>query len=205
MFRSIFVFFACTLLLLAGIYPLAVFIVGKAVPAAAHGFPITYKGKLVGYENIGQLFDSAIYFSSRPSAVSYNAAAAGSSNLGPTNPAHLANVLTRTHRYDSLNHTTTVAADAVTASGSGLDPHISPANAQAQAARVAAARRVPLPKVQKLVSDHTEPPLWGLFGPKKVNVLTLNLALDSLLPMQTQTRSKPSQTTSKTPKYKTNY
>jgi K+-transporting ATPase ATPase C chain len=148
-------------------------------------------GRLIGSELIGQKFSRPEYFHGRPSAAGYDAASSSGSNIGPTNPQLLtgngnsyAGVIAYAAGYRSENGlpaTAEVPSDAATASGSGLDPHISPANAEGQLARVAATRGALLSEsvVRTVVRAHTEGPTLGILGEARVNVLPLNLALDS--------------------------
>jgi len=171
------------IVLTAGIYPLAIAGIGKFTPGKGDGETITYKGHVVGYANIGQKFTKDEYFNGRPSAVDYNAAGSGGSNKGPSNPDYLKQVEGRIEDFLKHNPGVTrsqIPAELVTASGSGLDPDLSPAGAKVQVARVAKVRRLSADAVSKLVDEHTEQPLFGMFGPAKVNVLKLNVALDEL-------------------------
>src|SRR5882757_484965 len=167
----------------AGIYPLAIAGVGKLTPGHGDGETITYKGRVVGYALEGQKFTKDEYFWTRPSAVDYNAAGSGGSNKGPSNPDYLKQVEGRIQDFLKHNPGVTreqIPAELVTASGSGLDPDLSPAGAQIQVARIAKVRGLSTDQVSKLVDEHTEKPLLGVFGPAKVNVLKLNVALDEL-------------------------
>ena len=168
------------------IYPLLVTGIGQAAfPAQAAGSLIERDGKLIGSRLIGQNFTDPKYFWGRPSATApqpYNAAASGGSNLGPLNPALQDAVESRVKalRAADPGNTQPVPIDLVTASASGLDPHISPAAADYQIARVARARGLAPEAVRNLVVQHTEARQWSVFGESRVNVLELNLALDAL-------------------------
>jgi len=140
-------------------------------------------GKVVGYANIGQKFTEDKYFWGRPSAVDYNAAGSAGSNKGPSNPDYLKQVQGRIDSF--LVHNPAVKkeeipAELVTASGSGLDPDLSPSGAKVQVKRIAAIRKLDNAKLISLINLQTEKPLLGLFGPSKVNVLKLNIELDKL-------------------------
>ena len=166
-------------------YPLLVTGIAQAVfPSQAQGSLIVKDGKVVGSRLIGQPFDDPKYFWSRPSATSPFADNAGSStgsNLSPTNPDLIKAVQGRVDalRAADPGNTSPVPVDLVTASGSGLDPHISPAAAFYQAPRVAKARKLPPETVRELVERHIEGRFLGFLGEPRVNVLALNLALDS--------------------------
>ncbi|MCC6723252.1 MAG: K(+)-transporting ATPase subunit C [Saprospiraceae bacterium] len=171
-----------TLVLFSGVYTLAVWGVAQLSPNGGEGETISNNGKTY-YENIGQKFTDDRYFWSRPSAVDYNAAGSGGSNKAASNPDYVATVQARIDSFLVYNPGVAKAeipVDLVTASGSGLDPHISPKAAQVQVQRIARLRNLPPEKVQALVAEHTEKPLVGLFGPERVNVLKLNIALDNL-------------------------
>lgn len=175
------------LVMLSGLYPLVVAGIGKLAPGQGKGIKAEHKGIITGYENIGQAFYSAHYFHGRPSAVDYNAAASGGSNKAPSNPEYLAQVQARIDSFLIQNpgvKRNEIPVDLVTASGSGLDPHISPEAAKVQVKRVAKARNINEALLIHLVEEQTEQPLLGLFGPKRVNVLKLNLALDEKNPVQ---------------------
>lgn len=152
-------------------------------PYQAGGSLIYVNGTVVGSELIGQNFSSPGYFHSRPSAVDYNASNSGGSNYGATSAALMDQVTQRVAKVRSendLSPNASVPADMVLASGSGLDPHISPENAMLQVQRVAKARGLPESDVRALVGQHIEGPQFGFLGADRVNVLKLNIALDDL-------------------------
>lgn len=167
-------------------YPLAVTgIAGAVFPEQAAGSLILQDGKPVGSSLIGQNFSDPKHFWGRPSATApqpYNAAASSGSNQGPLNPALVDAVKGRVEalRAADPGNTAPIPTDLVSASASGLDPHISPAAALWQAGRVAKARGLPEAQIKALVDAHTEGRQWGLLGEARVNVLKLNLALDAL-------------------------
>jgi potassium-transporting ATPase KdpC subunit len=164
-------------------YPLVITGVAQvAFPNRSDGFLVKRDGRVVGSRLIGQAFAAPRYFHPRPSAAGdgYDAMSSSASNLGPTNEELLSEVRKRTDAYRQENDQTgKVPGDAVTASGSGLDPHISVANARAQAPRVARARGLSGKDVLALVDEHTDGRAIGFLGEPGVNVLELNLALDS--------------------------
>jgi len=168
------------------LYPLLVTGVARlAFPAAASGSLIVREGKPIGSELIGQNFTDPKYFWGRPSATGpqpYNAAASSGSNLGPLNPALAAAVKTRIDELRAADpgNPRPVPIDLVTASASGLDPHISPAAADYQAERVARSRQLDPQTVRQLIAQHSEGPDLGVFGEPRVHVLRLNLALDAI-------------------------
>jgi K+-transporting ATPase ATPase C chain len=164
------------------LYPLLIAGVGKLAPGDGKGKTVTANGKVVGYELIGQKFTEDKYFWGRPSAVDYNAAGSGGSNKGPSNPEYLKQVQDRIDTF--LVHNPAIKkeeipADLVTASGSGLDPDISPAGAYVQVKRVASVRNISEEKLRALVNRYVEKPMLGL-APARVNVLRLNVALDEM-------------------------
>ena len=169
-------------------YPYAVNGIAQATfPAEAAGSLIERDGKLIGSTLVGQHFTDPGHFWGRPSATGpqpYNGAASSGSNQGPLNPALADAVKARIAalRVADPDNTAPVPVDLVTASGSGLDPHLSPAAAEYQIARVARARGLDPEDVRALVAQHRSEPQFGLFGDARVNVLTLNLALDALRP-----------------------
>lgn len=175
------IFLLITLIVGVG-YPLVVTGIAQlAFADKADGSFIEQDGKIVGSSIIGQAFDGDEWFQGRPSAADYDALASGGTNLGPTNPELIDTVAQRVKDYrkvNGLSADTKVPVDAVTASASGLDPHITEANANLQAPRVAEARGLSLRAVKQLIADHTDEPSLGIFGQPGVNVLQLNLALD---------------------------
>ena len=176
---NLFTFLCMILLSLA--YPLLISGIGKLAPGQGKGRTVTYQGKTVGFAQEGQQFTANNYFWGRPSAVNYNGAGSGGSNKGPSNPDYLKEVESRIDTF--LQHhpyldRKAVPAEMVTASGSGLDPHISPKAAEVQIKRVAQATGLKEQELRSLVKKHTESPLIGTFGPSTVNVLELNLALE---------------------------
>ncbi len=167
----------------AGIYPLLIAFVSVLAPGGGKGETISVNGKVVGYANVGQKFTEDKYFQGRPSAVDYNAAGSAGSNKGPSSPDYLKTVQDRIDTFSVHNpgvKKEEIPAEMVTASGSGLDPDISPASAYVQVKRIAAVRGIPEEKVKSLVDANVEKPLFGLLGPSKINVLKLNVALDKL-------------------------
>jgi len=172
-------------LLTGVVYPLAVTLLGQTLfPRPANGSLVVRDGQPVGSDLIGQPFSKPEYFWGRLSAtapVAYNAAASSGSNFGPRHPDLVKNAKERLDALRSADPAVeAVPVDLVTASGSGLDPHVSPAAAEVQVRRVAAARKMPADDVRRLVALHTEGRQFGVLGEPRVNVLALNLALDGL-------------------------
>ncbi|MCS6262675.1 MAG: potassium-transporting ATPase subunit KdpC [Nitrospira sp.] len=186
--RSALMMFFILTILTGVAYPLAVTAIAQLLfPHQANGSLIYKDGKPIGSTLIGQPFDDPKYFWGRPSATApfpYSAAASSGSNLGPTNPALIETVKTRVAALKAADprNDAPVPVDLVTASGSGLDPHISPAAAEYQVRRVARARGREEAFVRTLVSQHTEGRQLGMLGERRVNVLALNLALDATDP-----------------------
>jgi len=186
MLRPLIVLFVLLTIITGVAYPLVVTGISQVVfPSQANGSVITGKdGKPIGSELIGQPFSDPAHFWSRPSATSpqpYNGNSSGASNTGPLNPALADAVKGRIEalRAADPDNKAPVPVDLVTASGSGLDPHISVAAAKYQAARVAKARKLPADRVMQLVDANTEGQWLGFLGEPRVNVLRLNLALDN--------------------------
>lgn len=163
-------------------YILVLWLFAKAAgPNGGAAEVVTLDGKTVGAANVGQQFTQDIYFWGRPSAADYNGASSAGSNKGTTNPEYLAEVEVRIDTF-LMKHPylerSQVPSEMVTASGSGLDPHISPAGATVQVRRIAEARGLNPEEVQAMVDQYTESALLGLFGTPTVHVLKLNIALD---------------------------
>jgi K+-transporting ATPase ATPase C chain len=173
-------------LLLGIVYPLVmtgVFLV--LFPRRANGSLITAHDRIIGSELIGQSFSSPGYFHGRPSDCGYDAASSAASNLGPSNPKLFEQVRARIDTVrgeNGLAAGTPVPADLVLSSASGLDPEITPSSALIQIVRIAAARHLEVAVVRHLVEQHTQRPVLRIFGQERINVLKLNLALDSIAP-----------------------
>lgn len=164
-------------------YPLIVTGAAQALfPAAANGSLIETEGTVIGSALIAQPFAGEAWLHPRASASGWNAAGTGASNLGPTSATLIATVAERRAAWEAANGKE-APIDAVTASGSGLDPHVSPENALAQAGRIAAARGADLAAVRALIEAAIEEPFLGLYGERRVNVLVTNIALDDAFPM----------------------
>ena len=168
------------LLLCCGLYPALVWAAAQLAPGQGAGVQVLKNGRVLGFARVGQKFDRPEYFNSRPSAVDYQADASAGSNKGPSNPEYLAAVKARLDTFLVKNpgvQAADVPAELLTASGSGLDPHLSPQGALVQVPRVARARRLSEAAVRNLIPRYTTA---VLFGPDVVDVLQLNLALDEL-------------------------
>ena len=169
------------LILLLGVaYPLLIAGVAHFAMGQGKGRTVMVNGKVVGYENVGQKFTEDKYFQGRPSAVDYNAAGSGGSNKAASNPDYIKTVQERIDTFLAHNPGTAIAdipSELVTASGSGLDPDISPAAADIQVIRIAATRHIDVSVLHQLIANHTDKS-W--LGPDKINVLKLNIALDAL-------------------------
>jgi K+-transporting ATPase ATPase C chain len=170
------------MLLFGGGYHLSLWALGLvAFPSQVEGNLIRRAdGTVVGSRLIAQAFTGPRYFHPRPSAVEYDAASTGGSNLGPSSPDHLAEVQERIAEITTREAARPgqVPSEMVTASGGGLDPHIHPAAAELQARRVASTRGIPIERVHEQIETHTESPTFGFLGRARVNALELNLALD---------------------------
>ncbi len=177
-------------ILLGVIYPLAITGICQVFfPHQANGSLITSGGKVIGSELIGQNFSRPEYFQPRPSAAGsdgYDPTSSGGSNYGPTNQKLIDRVKASVEKFrkDNPDYQGPIPADLLTASASGLDPHISPASAEAQAPRVAKARGVAVEQVNRLMAQFTERPDLGILGEPRVNVLRLNLELDRTVPLK---------------------
>jgi len=171
-----------TLIFFSGIYTAVILGVAQFAPDGGKGEVITANGRIF-YANIGQTFTHDKYFNSRPSAVGYNSAGSGGSNKGPSNPDYLATIQARIDTFLVHNpgiEKKDIPVELITASGSGLDPDITSKSALVQVKRIASVRRMSEESLQELIVKNTESPLFGLFGPEKINVLKLNIALDDL-------------------------
>jgi K+-transporting ATPase ATPase C chain len=172
------------LILLLGIfYPLLIRGIAYLSPGSGNGVETVYKGRVVGFDLIGQAFTADKYFQGRPSAVNYNATGSGGSNKSIYNPDYIKTMQSRLDTFLVHNpgiKKAEVPVELITASGSGLDPDISPAAGTIQVPRIAQARGIRKEKIQKLIERMTVKPLFGFFGPEKVNVLKINIELDKL-------------------------
>jgi K+-transporting ATPase ATPase C chain len=176
-----------TTVLLGLVYPLVITGVARLFPDKANGQLITKNGVVIGSRIIAQPFTGAAYFHPRPSAAGtngYDPLNSGATNYGPTNQKLIDRVKSDVATLQSENPSKPIPVDLVTASGSGLDPHITPAGAEFQVPRVAKVRGVAENEVRKLVQEHTEGRTFGILGEPRVNVLELNLALDERFPLK---------------------
>jgi K+-transporting ATPase ATPase C chain len=171
------------LVFFAGLYTLLIWGFAQFFPSHGNGSSVTVNGKTVGYSLEGQNFTADKYFNSRPSAVAYNAAGSGGSNKGPSNPEYLKIVQDRIDSFIVHNpgvNKASIPSELVTASGSGLDPDLSPEAAKIQIPRIARVRKIAIDKLNNLLTQNTEAALLGFLGTPKVNILKLNIALDNL-------------------------
>jgi potassium-transporting ATPase KdpC subunit len=189
--RLAIVSFIALTLLTGCIFPMVLFALGRLLyPAQAAGSLVTRNGVVIGSRLIGQDFTRPEYFHPRPSAAGsgYDGASSGGTNLGPSNPKLIESIRKLAEDYrrsNGLPQDATVPIDAVTSSGSGLDPHISPQNAALQAPRVAHARGLSEDVIRRLLAENTQGPQLGFMGDPRVSVLDLNLALDQATPLST--------------------
>ncbi|KAA9038395.1 K(+)-transporting ATPase subunit C [Ginsengibacter hankyongi] len=166
-----------------GLYTLLIWVVAQAASGGGKGETVSVNNKVVGYKLEGQSFTDDKYFNSRPSACGFNAAGSGASNKGPSNPDYLKEVQNRIDTFMVHNpfvKKEDIPSELVTASGSGLDPDLSPQGAYVQVPRIAKTRNISEEKIKALVAQQIQKPLLGLFGPGKVNLLQLNIELDKL-------------------------
>ena len=171
-----------SILLLMVFYPLVVWGIAQFSPNNGKGEIVTSNDKTY-YSNIGQSFTENQYFNSRPSAVDYDASGSAGSNKGPSNPDYLLEVQARIDTFLALNpdvKRNEIPVDLITASGSGLDPNISVQAANVQVKRISKVRDIDETTLNQLIKNQIEDPLLGMFGPSKINVMKLNLALDNL-------------------------
>lgn len=171
------------IILCSVLFPLLIAGIAKLAPGGGGGETLKVNGKVVGYANVGQKFTQDKYFQGRPSAVDYNAAGSGGSNKGPSNPEYLQTVQERIDTFLVHNpgvSKSEIPTDLITASASGLDPNISVQAAKIQVKRIAKIRGITVENLEQLIVSNTEKPLAGMFGPEKINVLKLNIALDNL-------------------------
>ena len=172
-----------SIVVFVGLYTLLIWGIAQAAPGNGKGETVSVNNKIVGYKLEGQNFTADNYFNSRPSACGYNAAGSGGSNKGPSNPDYLKDVQSRIDTFLVHNPSVkkeNIPAELVTASGSGLDPDLSPQGAYVQVARIAKARNIADEKIKALIAQQIQKPLLGLLGTEKVNILQLNIELDKL-------------------------
>lgn len=171
------------IVVLGGLYPLFLSAVARLANGKGDGVKVMHNGRVVGYENIAQNFSDDKYFQPRPSTVNYNAAGSGGSNKSAGNPDYLKTVQERIDTFMVHNpdiKKSDIPVELVTASASGLDPHLSPNGALVQVPRIAKARGISPEKVKELIKNNTQGPVLGLFGVPTINVLKLNIALDDM-------------------------
>lgn len=171
------------LVVFVGLYSLLIWGIAQAAPNKGQGETVSVNNKVVGYKLEGQNFTADNYFNSRPSAAGYNAAGSSGSNKGPTNPDYLKTVQDRIDSFMVHNPSVkkeNIPSELITASGSGLDPDLSPQGAYVQVARIAKARNISEEKINALIAQQIQKPFLGLFGIEKVNILQLNIELDQL-------------------------
>lgn len=164
-------------------YPSLFIAAGLLMPEKSKGSPVFAEGRIAGFENIGQNFTDDKYFNSRPSAVNYDASSTGGSNKGSSNPEYLAEVQARIDTITARNpgiQKSDIPSELVTASGSGIDPHISPDAAYIQVKRISKNRGVSEDDLRQLILKHTEGKHLGIFGEERINLLKLNVELDKL-------------------------
>ncbi len=172
-----------TIIFFCVVYTAFIWVIAQASPGNGNCETIKVNDKVVGYVLEGQSFTQDKYFWGRPSAVNYNAAGSAGSNKGPTNPDYLQDVQSKIDTFLAHNpeiKKDDIPSELVTASGSGLDPDLSPDGAYVQVARIAKVRNIDQGKIKTLVSRHIEKPFLGFLGPEKINVLKLNIDLDNL-------------------------
>lgn len=182
-FKQSLILTALLLVLLGFIYPGVMWGIGRLMPEKTDGSPVYSNGNIVGYKNIGQSFTDDGYFWGRPSAVDYNSSGSAGSNKGPSNPEYLALVQERIDSFLVHNPDITkdqIPSELVTASGSGLDPHITPDAAYIQVFRIAKARNMNEEDLKNLVKESIEAPYLGFIGIERINVLRINLELDGI-------------------------
>jgi K+-transporting ATPase ATPase C chain len=173
----------CCLVFFCVIYPTLLWGAAQLSAGQGKGETIELNGKAVGFALVGQSFTDDHYFNSRPSAVAYNAAGSAGSNKGPSNADYLTTVQARLDTFLVHNpgvKKAEIPVELITASGSGLDPDLSPRAALVQAPRIARLRKLNEEKLRELVREQTQGPLLGFLGPKKVNILKINIALDKM-------------------------
>jgi potassium-transporting ATPase KdpC subunit len=181
---SAFILSLICLVLLSGIYSLLIWGIAQFAPNQGKGEVLQVNNRVVGFQKVGQSFSQTRYFQGRPSAVNYNAAGSGGSNKAYSNPDYQSVIQARIDtflKYNPKIQKKQIPIELLTASGSGLDPHISPRSAEVQISRIAQARNLPESQIKTLVNQAIEEPLFGFLGKPQINVLELNIALDKLI------------------------